>query len=72
MQSCFKQSSYSFYCNTVSSTVLGCSKLIKIMLCFVWFVFLFFFVFYNLSFPAAEVYFKFRFLIDTKKQKQYL
>lgn len=41
MQSCFKQSSYSFYCNTVSSTVLGCSKLIKIMLCFVWFVFLF-------------------------------
>lgn len=69
MQSCFKQSSYSFYCNTVSSTVLGCSKLIKVMLCLVGLVFCFF---YNLSFPAAEVYFKFRFLIDTKKQKQYL
>lgn len=71
MQSCFKQSSYSFCCNTVSSTVLGCSKLIKVMLCLVGLVFFLSF-FYNLSFPAAEVYFKFRFLIDTKKQKQYL
>lgn len=54
MQSCFKQSSYSFYCNTVSSTVLGCSKLIKVMLCLVGLVFYFlFFIFLQLKFSSS-------------------